>query len=170
MRKEEKNMKQYLIILGVVLAFAACQSENGQPSGIQEIPSNGKKVSNADLIKIPVTAEGVQDQSTMAKFEFEETEFDFGTIPEGKVINHSFRFKNVGEVPLQITSCRSTCGCTIPKWPREPIMPGESGKIDVRFNSETKIGPQNKPVTLTANTYPSDTQIYIKGTVEKDKP
>jgi len=164
-------MMKYLILSCLSLALLACQPEKGktEQKGIQEIPTD-TKVRNSELIRIPVSADGVGDQSGLASIEFTETEFDFGKIKEGAVVNHSFAFKNVGDKPLMITSCRSTCGCTIPDWPREPIPPGDSGEIKVRFNTENKKGAQTKPITITANTYPADTKIFIKGFIEEGNP
>jgi len=162
-------MIRYFLLAVLFAGILACQPEKAAQEGIQEIPAKGK-IRNSDLIRNPVTADGVGDVSQMAKIAFEEEEYDFGKLKEGAVVNHAFSFTNVGEIPLVITSCRSSCGCTIPKWPREPIAPGKSGVINVRFNTENKKGDQNKPITITANTFPADTKIFIKGSIEAKNP
>jgi hypothetical protein len=82
------------------------------------------------------------------------------------VVEHTFAFTNTGKKPLLISNARSTCGCTVPDWPKEPIMPGKSGVIQVRFNTENKAKEQVKPVTITANTYPATNKVYLQGFVE----
>ena len=77
----------------------------------------------------------------------------------------TFRFKNVGQSNLIISSAQGSCGCTVPEWPKEPIAPGAEGKIEVTFNSTGKQGLQNKTVTLVANTIPNTKVIVIKGEV-----
>ncbi len=99
------------------------------------------------------------------KFEFAEENHDFGTIKEGDVVEHVFKFKNTGKSPLVIQSARASCGCTVPSKPDKPIAPGEESEILVKFDSHNKPGVQNKTVTITANTEPATTQLYIKSNV-----
>lgn len=97
--------------------------------------------------------------------QFTETEFDFGTIDSGESVTHDYKFKNTGNEPLIINSAKGSCGCTVPSWPKEPIAPGADGIISVQFDSKGKSGAQNKKVTITANTNPQQTFIYLKGNV-----
>ena len=96
---------------------------------------------------------------------FEEKAFDFGEVDAGAVLKHTFSFTNTGAVPLIIGDVRSTCGCTVADWPRHPILPGKVGKIPVSFDTKNKNGRQSKPITITANTYPNKTVIYMNGRV-----
>ncbi|WMX13809.1 MULTISPECIES: DUF1573 domain-containing protein [unclassified Aureispira] len=97
--------------------------------------------------------------------EFEKTIHDFGTLKDGASVSYTFKFKNTGNKPLLISNAKGSCGCTVPKWPREAIAPGASGEIQVTFNSKGKKGKQHKSVTLTANTDPANTRLYIKADV-----
>ena len=90
-----------------------------------------------------------------------EEEYNFGTINQGEVVSHTFKFKNTGSEPLIITDAKATCGCTVPKKPNEPIAPGETGELVVEFNSAGKSGAQTKQVTVTANTNPPQSFIRI---------
>lgn len=99
--------------------------------------------------------------------EFEESEFDFGTIDEGEKVSHTYKFTNTGNEPLIIKDAKGSCGCTVPSWPKDPIAPGGTGEMLVEFNSKGKSGSQNKRVTITANTNPGQTFINIKGQVNK---
>ncbi|KXX67878.1 DUF1573 domain-containing protein [Flammeovirga sp. SJP92] len=82
---------------------------------------------------------------------FEEKTYEFGDIHQGDVVEHTFKFSNTGDAPLVITNVTTTCGCTAPNWPKEPIQPGDNGEILVKFNSRGKRGVQNKPITVYSN-------------------
>jgi len=97
---------------------------------------------------------------------FEKTNHDFGTIKPGSSVTYTFKFTNTGDKPLTITNAKGSCGCTVPKWPKEPVPPGAEGEIQVTFNSQGKKGNQHKSITLTANTDPANTRIYIKAKIE----
>lgn len=98
---------------------------------------------------------------------FDEMKFDFGDLKEGDIVHHTFLFKNNGDNPLIITNAIGSCGCTVPTYPKDPIAPGEIGKIEVQFNSKGKEGLQNKTVTVTANTEPANTVLTITSNVSK---
>jgi hypothetical protein len=98
---------------------------------------------------------------------FEKTIHDFGTLKEGASVSYTFEFKNTGNKPLLISNAKGSCGCTVPRWPKEAIAPGASGEIEVTFNSRGKHGKQHKSVTLTANTDPANTRLYIKADVKE---
>ncbi|MFQ3213611.1 MAG: hypothetical protein ACJAT1_001700 [Marivirga sp.] len=98
---------------------------------------------------------------------FQQTEHDFGNITEGDVVTKKFTFTNNGEAPLIISNASASCGCTIPTYPKgKPIAPGETGEIEVKYNSRGKKNQDNKTVTITANTWPTVTKINIKAFVE----
>src|SRR5688572_1679989 len=99
---------------------------------------------------------------------FEHTDFDFGVVDDGEKVRHTYKFTNTGNEPLVISSAKGSCGCTVPKWPTDPIAPGGTGQIDVEFDSKGKPGKQTKRVTVTANTVPAQTFLNITGTVNKD--
>ena len=95
--------------------------------------------------------------------EFEDPEYDFGEISLGSSVEFSFKFKNTGEYPLIIQSVKAACGCTVLKnWPKEAIMPGESGEIPIVFTAKFP-GDQKKYVSIIANTRPSITKVYLIG-------
>lgn len=100
-----------------------------------------------------------------AVIEFSETEFDFGLIDSGEKVAYVFTFTNTGAEPLIITNAKGSCGCTVPFFPKVPIMPGETSEIEVEFDSKGKKGKQSKRVSITANTEPAMTFLTIKGEV-----
>ena len=99
------------------------------------------------------------------RFKFDRTEHDFGTINEGDVVETVFSFTNVGKSELIITSAKGSCGCTVPEWPKEPIMPGEAGEIKVKFNSYRKPNLQQKQITLRTNTEGGKEDLKIRAQV-----
>ena len=156
---------RYATIFAFLLSLVACNSDSAdQERAVQEIQSEGKISS---IIRSPITANGLKDTVNVAKMTFDEITYEFGEVLEGEIVEHTFKFKNTGKVPLLITEAHSTCGCTVPRWPKEPIEPGQDGEIKVTFNTLNKTASQEKPVIITANTYPSITQVFLKGYVNK---
>jgi hypothetical protein len=82
---------------------------------------------------------------------FDKMIFDFGTIHEGDVKNCTFRFTNTGNAPLLIIDVEKPCGCTIPSWTKSPVMPGQSGQIDVIYNSKERPGVFRKTLSVKTN-------------------
>ena len=121
---------------------------------------------NATVNSAVQTAEPeVKPEGPLPAFNFSEESYDFGAIDEGEVIEHTFSFENTGEAPLIIQNASASCGCTVPSYSKEPVAPGETGEIAVRFNSKNKKGAQSPTVTVTANTYPKVTKLRLKGSV-----
>ena len=99
------------------------------------------------------------------EFKFDKVIHDFGVIDEGDVVETVFKFVNSGKSELIIASAKGSCGCTVPEWPKEPIMPGESGEIKVKFNSSRKPNLQQKKITLVTNTDTGSEILTIKAQV-----
>ena len=96
---------------------------------------------------------------------FSETEFQFGDIHQGDKVEHVFAFENTGTEPLIITNVQTTCGCTAPNWPRDPIAPGQSSEIKVVFNSTGKMGMQRKVITVISNAVSPSAKLMIVSNV-----
>jgi len=120
---------------------------------------------SSNLVMNDNTAESSSEKSGMPEFNFEKELHDFGQLVDGEKVSYSFKFTNSGDAPLIISNAKGSCGCTVPNWPRDPIAPGESGSIDVTFNSSGRSGKQNKAITLTANTNPNRKVINITSEV-----
>ncbi|MFN4079411.1 MAG: DUF1573 domain-containing protein [Saprospiraceae bacterium] len=96
---------------------------------------------------------------------FETTTIDYGTIDKGAEPLRKFKFTNTGNEPLIIKSAKGSCGCTVPNYSKEPIMPGESSVIEVRYDTQ-RVGAFNKTVTITTNETGNDSRtLTIKGKV-----
>lgn len=106
-----------------------------------------------------------QESRLFPKMTFEKTEHDFGKIKPGTHVETIFKFTNTGEVPLVITDASSTCGCTVPEKPKDPIAPGQTGEIKVAFNGSGKDNV-TKSVTISANTENRTQTLTIKALVQ----
>ena len=100
-----------------------------------------------------------------AQIAFETEVHDFGTIEYAGNGTYDFKFTNTGNSPLIISNARGSCGCTVPKWPKEPIGKGKSGVINVKYDTK-RPGPFTKTVTITSNAGTPSKVITIKGTVK----
>ncbi len=102
------------------------------------------------------------------KISFNTTTHEYGEIYVGSDGSYSFEFVNTGNEPLILSKPRSSCGCTVPSWPKEPILPGESNEIKVTYNTR-KAGPFNKTVTIYSNAAnKKNVVLRIKGKVIKE--
>ncbi len=101
-----------------------------------------------------------------AEIELVKEVHDFGNMKQYGDATTEFRFKNTGDEPLIISHAQGSCGCTVPKWPKEPIQPGDEGVIKVKYDSK-RVGPINKSVTISSNASNSPTKVIrIKGNIE----
>jgi hypothetical protein len=145
--------KIILTIFFAVSILAACNNNKQTSSGAQTaINGAGKSIVKADTV-------------ATTKIKFETDVYDFGKVKQGDSVTHEFKFTNVGTKPLIITESSAACGCTVPKWPKFPIKPGDSGIIKVTFNSTGKSGLQKKRIVIISNTVPNNTVVYLVGQV-----
>lgn len=100
------------------------------------------------------------------EFKFEKETIDYGKIAKGSNGERIFVFTNIGEQPLIIKNIQSSCGCTIPKKPEQPIMPGEKGEIKVSYDTN-RPGGFSKQITIFSNAKMPRKALKIKGFVTK---
>ena len=105
----------------------------------------------------------VNAQDKVAKIEFKTETIDYGKVERGSNGVRTFEFTNTGTIPLVITDVKSSCGCTIPKKPEEPIAPGETGIIEVKYDTNRAVGPFRKAITVTSNADTPTKVLKIKG-------
>ena len=154
-----------------VASFTACNEggdsikskpmqEDTESSAQEEIPEKGSP-QKFD----PAKEAAEKPAGPTTSMVFDSYEHDFGTMDEGDAVTHVFSFTNTGSEPLILDKCKGSCGCTVPQCPKEPIPPGASGEIEVKFNSKGKKNAQTKTVTINANTDPGQTILKIKAFV-----
>ena len=167
------NMK-FLIVPVLALLAIGCNTEKSNETAASR-PANDAQ----DSRELPVnTSPGQKDDFDPARtttaapagptttIAFLSYEHDFGTLTQGESATHMFEFTNIGDEPLIIDNCKGSCGCTVPKCPKEPIQPGGKGQIEVKFNSKGKKNQQTKKVTINGNTDPAQTFLTITAFVE----
>lgn len=165
-----KSLK-LLLFVAVALTFTVACKDNKDAA--REVPAAATTTPSSTQTPAATPAETVP-VGPLTSISYPETEHDFGEIQEGEKIVHEFTFKNTGNEPLVISKAQGSCGCTVPDWPREPIPVGGEGTIKVQYDSRGKGKTaaeggraENKRVTITANTDPANTYLYIKGKVFK---
>jgi hypothetical protein len=99
------------------------------------------------------------------KFKFDEEIHFFKDVPEGPIAEFDFEFKNNGKSPIVITDAHGSCGCTVPTWPHEPILPKQKGKIHVAYTTNGRPGMIDKAITINSNAQQQPMMLYIKGNV-----
>ncbi len=114
------------------------------------------------------TATIAQDAINGPLMKFDVTEINYGDILQGKQSDpeavRNFKFTNTGNEPLIISNAKGSCGCTVPSYPKEPILPGKSANIEVRYDT-ARLGPFQKTVTITTNEAEPTHTLQIKGKV-----
>lgn len=116
------------------------------------------------LLVVAFISLGAFAQDKVAKIEFEEKVIDYGTIEKGSDGVRVFKFTNTGDAPLIISKVSSSCGCTVPKKPKEPILPGKTGEIEVKYDTN-RVNPIRKTITVISNAETPTVALKIKGLV-----
>ena len=166
-----KSVRLGAVALASLALFAVSCNEDGsadaRDAARAAVTSTTDAATNAVNSATDAVATAATPTGPTTTMTFAETEYDFGTVTEGEKVSHTYTFTNEGDEPLILSNAKGSCGCTVPQWPREPIAPGATGDVTVEFNSRGKSGDRNQKVTITANTNPAQTFIYLKGKVEK---
>jgi hypothetical protein len=154
------------LALGTAMTVTSCD-QNSTTESEATASENTAAIAQPQQVENPnvVTTGQTTSAENTAVMSFQETEYDFGTIKEGEVVEHVFKFTNTGRTPLVIESASASCGCTAPDWTKTPVAPGEEGQVKVRFDSRNKPGQQSPTVTIRANTEPNIMRIFMKGNV-----
>jgi len=132
-----------------LLLFWGCGNKESITSEIINNPASASQPTND---KVPVV-------------EFDSDVWDFGTITEGEVVEHEFKITNKGRGNLLIAAVRTSCGCTVADFPRQPIEPGQTRTIKVKFDSEGRRGRVYKQVHVVTNAMPSSYTLVVRGEV-----
>lgn len=127
--------------------------------------SNQAPAPQAETANATSPAEDKKPDGPLPVMEFDNLEYDFGTVTEGQKVVHVYKVKNTGDAPLIIQNAQPSCGCTVPDWTKAPIPAGGSGFVKAEFDTKGKQGINNKVVTVTANTWPKTTQLKFKAMV-----
>jgi len=144
-------MKKSIFILAtaVLVAFTSCKDNASDKVSEENVSTAASR--DAVTGKFPI-------------MNFEETEFDFGAIEQGTKVEHVFKFTNTGESDLIIVDAKGSCGCTVPEFTKDPVAPGKTGEMLVKFNGSGK-NQVSKSVNITVNTKAGKETLKIKAFV-----
>ena len=144
-------MKKSIFILAaaVLVSFTSCKDNAADKVGEENVAAAAERDASSGKVAVMSFAEG---------------EFDFGTIDQGTPQEHIFKFTNTGDADLIIVDAKSSCGCTVPEYTKDPVAPGATGELLVKFNGSGK-NQVSKTVTITTNTAAGKETIKIKAFV-----
>jgi hypothetical protein len=163
------------IICFLVLFVAQCRHTEEPQEEVQKFDrdsfiATSKTIREADSMAKVATAGEAERQKTITSIKFDKEVYDFGQCTEGDKVHKTLEFTNTGKLPLVIKNAFGSCGCTIPTFDKEPVLPGKKGKIEVEFNSANKPGANTKSVMVEANTNPPVSTVSFSIKVNsKDK-
>lgn len=163
--KEELNELSTDVTTGInSLKTSQGANSNAQPTGKQDNSNITAELNNNSN---PLPVNNVEPKGPTTAIKFAEEVHHFGTVEVESENLYSFEFTNTGSEPLEISNAKGSCGCTVPNWPKDPIMPGKTATIDVKFTPNAGQAGQEveKVVTVTANTVPENTMVRIKADV-----
>lgn len=160
--------KVFILPAFLCFAFVGCDVRNtdSQATATEENNLKVEGVNKNNEVQATTTA-NVAPQA--AQVEVIDKTYSFGSVQDGAVVEYSYRFKNVGTTPLIINSATGSCGCTVPEKPEQPILPGETGFIKVKFDSNGRVGATHKTVTVTSNAVPEFPVLVLTGDVTAKK-
>lgn len=140
-------MKHFVFLMIGSVALSACTSR-------ENADAEERKIEYAEFIDNPT------------EISFDEMHYNFGSVTDGEMVTHIYKFKNTGDQNLILLAVTGSCGCTVPEdWPQHPLAPGETGEIKVVFNSSGRVGNVLKNVTVEANTNPTESKLSLQGVV-----
>lgn len=146
-------MYKFIAFMVLAMVLSSCNNTSNQ------LP--------ADYIHNAKTADGVENQADSPVISFKKIEHDFGKVIQGEVVSYGFQFTNTGKTDLIISNVTSSCGCTVSSFPSEPIKPGKSASIEAKFDSNNRMGFQNKRITVLTNADPAKYILHITAEVIK---
>lgn len=159
-------MKQLFLLVLFCVSGLAVSAQNTQTNQIPVKVESEKVKVQQNIQAVPVEAAEPVVERTNAKMSFETMIVDYGTIQQKGEPLRTVKFTNTGTDPLIIKSAQGSCGCTVPVWPKDPILPGESSVIEVRYDTN-RVGKINKSITITTNEGPEKHVLQVVGEVMK---
>jgi hypothetical protein len=168
-----QNMKHFLFSLLVLCAFSINAQNKSVPVTGKPVatPIQAEPVMKKDAAVQKAVSEAVVEvavERSNAKMTFESLTVDYGTVEYGSEPLRIVKFTNTGTEPLVIKNARGSCGCTVPTWDKNPIAPGQSSTMEVRYDTN-RPGPINKSITITTNEGPDNHILQVIGTVQPKK-
>jgi predicted small secreted protein len=159
-------MKKYVhsfSLLACLLA-TACNSATKVGENSQYLSAGSQNLVDTATANAPAKAEG------LAAFLFDAIEYNFGKVPEGTKVKHTFKFKNIGKQPLIIAEVHPQCGCTSSEYTKRAVMPNETGEITLELDTSNKRGQTEKNARVVANVEGGTVFLFLKGEILDNEP
>lgn len=150
-------MKKMILVLSIMTFAVFMVSAQEKPT----TPANTNPTATS-------AAPAAVDNPNAPVIAFEKTVHDYGTVPFNGDGKCEFKFTNTGKEPLILTNVKSSCGCTVPQWPRQPILPGQTDVIKVEYKTN-RVGKINKTITVMSNAKTPNVVLRIEGQVLQDQ-
>lgn len=151
------------LVLSIAIVVFAIASMNAQNTADQKqkspTPEEQRRITQEDA-----AAKALAENPNAPVISFEKVVHDYGEIEQNADGNCEFKFTNNGKEPLILSNVRSSCGCTVPVWPRQPILPGQSDMIKVKYDTK-RIGVINKSIQVYSNATEKTVVLKIKGKI-----
>lgn len=145
------KMKKKFIAFIAAASLAACTTTDKKTDD-----SKRQETFLKDSIAAAEKMKMMNDTASFTTIEWlDSVSIDLGKVKEGKEVEVSYHFKNTGDKPLVVVNVTASCGCTVPEKPEQPIAPGQEGVIKAKFDSKGRKGPNEKHISVDANTKPS---------------
>lgn len=161
-----RNIMTFVAVVSL-LTIVSCKKK--EENSVIVLDENNMIVAQDQADQMAIVPNKLMKTGEYPKIEIENSDFDFGDIIQGDKVSHVFNIKNTGKSDLVILEARASCGCTVPEWTKTPIKSGESGEVNIIFNSEGKMGAQQKTVTLRTNTEIGNEIINFKVNINPKK-
>ena len=151
-------MMKIFYFLFLAMIVLSCTNSNDA-----DINDQLKDKLSSDLVENPrsLNSKNQDEIRDLGHLNFADTLHNFGEITEGEIIEYDFAYQNTGKKNVIISDAKAGCGCTIPTYQKEPIKPQESGVIKIKFNSQGKLGHNEKSVEISTNGNPSRYMLNI---------
>jgi hypothetical protein len=168
---KNSSMKKSILLFAIIV-FAAFVS-NAQVSSPSQSDIQKKEAEKQKMDQERIEQQKAQQEQAAAQannpnapiIKFDKMEHDYGTIEQNADGNCEFKFTNEGKEPLILSNVRSSCGCTVPTWPRQPILPGQSEVIQVKYDTK-RVGLISKTITVYSNAKEATVTLKIKGNIQ----
>jgi hypothetical protein len=155
------HMKKIILSLGLILPVLTVNAQKKVAKEAAVTPSVSMSGQGQIAAQTPPPASGLNAEHMNFKFPVH----DFKTVQEGPAAEHEFVFTNTGKEPIVISNVSASCGCTTPSYSKEPVLPGKTGTIKASYNTQGRVGPFTKSITINSNA--GVKVLTIKGEVEK---
>ncbi len=152
-------MKKLIYLIAIlIIASTTVNAQNAAEQKRQAAEQERKKIEQEQATK------ALEENPNAPVIKFDKVVHDYGEIDQHADGNCEFKFTNTGKEPLILSNVRSSCGCTVPVWPRQPILPGKSDVIKVKYDTK-RVGIINKSIQVYSNATEKTVVLKIKGKI-----